>query len=439
MTGPDAPLRQARNVFCALALLTALQGCATGVALIAPGQSPQSLPPGSPLLPHGEIDYHVAPLDTLQIEVYPSQGRADRIDYGSLVRVDVGFAGQAYAIAPGDTLSIEINADTDSVMQSTVRPDGLITLPHLSKDIRAAGRSPADLSADITAQYAAIMKTPQVTVAVVSGSADFPTKVSGTYQVGLDGRLIVPELGSFPAVGKTPDAVAGQISAAARVQFRNPVRVSAALQQLTGRDTDPRVDPNGRTYFRGAAKVSPDGAVYIQPGGLLPVAGLTLSEVRSAALALVQPLYANRIEVNVAVTEAGSLSVFVGGEVRQPGRYAYSKSMTLLQLITMSGWVTDNGDLDRVLLLHPSAPAHYTVYQSNLKEVLYHGATDQDLSVGPQDIVVIPMTYIGQVDQAIDQYIRKVLPFNTAATYSYISNPVGSNVVGNSTSVTKAP
>ena len=439
MTGPRARVRQAWRLSGTLALLAALQGCATGVALIAPGQSPQALPPGSPLLPHGEIDYRVAPLDTLQIEVNPAQGRADRIDYGSLVRIDVGFAGQAYAIAPGDALSIEINADTDSVMQATVRPDGLITLPHLSKDIRAAGRSPADLGADIMTQYAAIMKAPQVTVSGVSGSADFPTKGSGTCQVWRGGKLVTPDLGAFPAVGSTPDAVAGQISAAARVQFRNPVRVSASLQQLTGRDTDPRVDPNGRTYFRGAAKVSPDGAVYIQPGGLLPVAGLTLPEVRRAALALMQPLYANRVDVNVAVTESGSLSVFVGGEVRQPGRYAYSKSMTLLQLITMSGWVTDTGDLDRVLLLHPSAPAHYTVYQSNLKEVLYHGATDQDLAVAPQDIVVIPMTYIGQVDQAIDQYIRKVLPFNTAATYSYISNPVGSNVVGNSTSVTKAP
>jgi hypothetical protein len=71
-----------------------------------------------------------------------------------------------------------------------------------------------------------------------------------------------------------------------------------------------------------------------------------------------------------------------------------------------------------------------------LNEVLYHGAVGQDLAVSPQDIVVVPSTYIGEVDQIVDQYIRKVVPFNTSASYSYIANPVGNTLTNSTTSPT---
>jgi hypothetical protein len=91
-----------------------------------------------------------------------------------------------------------------------------------------------------------------------------------------------------------------------------------------------------------------------------------------------------------------------------------------------------------VLLLHPAGPARYLVYRANLQEVLSQGAVDQDLAVSPRDIVVVPMTYIGQVDQFVDQYIRKVLPFSTGISYSYIANPVGNTVNSAATSSTSA-
>jgi protein involved in polysaccharide export with SLBB domain len=397
--------------------------------LITPGQPPQPLPADSGLLPRGQIDYRVAPLDTLQVEVNPVPGGGVRIDYGSEIRLTAGFTGQNYLVSPGDALSIEINAETDTVSQVAVRPDGMITLPHLSRDIRAAGRTLTDLGAEVAAQYAATMKSPHVTVAVVNSAADPLGRISGSYQVGLDGNLVVPGLGSFPAVGKTPDQLAAEIGGAASGRFSNPVRVFASIGQLTGREVDPRIDPNGRMYFRGPVKVSPDGSIDIQPAGQVTVTGLSLDEVRHAALARLQPLYVNRIQVGVSIADAPSMSVFVGGEVHIPGRYAFSNSMTMLKVLAQSGWVTDVGDLDGVLLLHPSGLAHYTVYRANLNEVLNHGAVGQDLALAPQDIVVVPMTSIGKVDEAIDQYIRKILPFNTAVTYSYITNPVANGVV----------
>ena len=429
------PAAAARSL-AALASFTLLQACATGVSYIAPGQPAQPIAIDSGLLPTAELAYRVYPLDTLQIEVYPANGRASLLDYGSQVRIEAGFTGQRYVIAPGDALSVQINSDSDISAQVVVRPDGMIALARLAREVEAAGRTASDLGTAIAEQYSAIMRTPQVTVDVLTSSAEQIKQISGSYQVGLDGQVIIPGLGGFAAVGKTSRALAGQIAAAARRRFRNPVQVSASPQQLTGRETDSRVDPDGRFYFRGAVKVSPEGTIFLEPGGQLSVAGLSLPDVRRAATALLQPLYANPISVNATVGESTNLSVFVAGEVRQPGRYPYSQAMTLLKVITLSGWLTEVGDLTHVLLLHPTTPRHYDVYQSNVREVLDHGAIGQDLPVAPQDIVVVPISLIGQVDQAIDQFIRKVLPFNTAVSYSYISNPTG-NTTGTTSRVTQ--
>ncbi len=43
----------------------------------------------------------------------------------------------------------------------------------------------------------------------------------------------------------------------------------------------------------------------------------------------------------------------------------------------------------------------------------------QDLKLSPRDIVIVPKSNIAKVDQWIDQYIRRVLPFGTSVSYTY--------------------
>jgi protein involved in polysaccharide export with SLBB domain len=403
-----------------------LLGCAesTGVAVLEPYATPQPLAPGSSLLPSGNVDFTVSPSDMLQIEVYPRMGQLNRIDYGSQIIVEASFSGEDYTISPGDVLGIETNDDPSATKQVVVRPDGQITLAHLSKDIPAAGMTPARLARAISRAYSEIMNSPQTTVTVVRSGADSLEKIRGSYQVGNDGKITLPGLGAFKALGQTTASLAAQMEKVARARFHNPVSVSASLGQNSGRDVDLRIDPSGRFYFRGPVKVSPDGMAFVPPGGQVKVGGMSLTHARRAVLAALQPHYQNPIDVGVSLAESARMNVFVGGEVRQPGRYPYSKSMTLLKLITTSGWTTEVGDLTRVQLLHAVTPSHYLVYSTNLLEVLELGAVGQDLALSPQDIVIVPMTTIGSLDKMVDQYIRRMIPINAAATYSYINNPV---------------
>jgi len=70
-----------------------------------------------------------------------------------------------YVIGVEDRLSISIWKEPDLSRTVTVRPDGKITSP-LIGDIRAAGRTPKELAADITTALSHFVKEPVVTVAV---------------------------------------------------------------------------------------------------------------------------------------------------------------------------------------------------------------------------------------------------------------------------------
>ena len=77
---------------------------------------------------------------------------------------------QPYIIQPGDQLDIKFFYNPELNETITVRPDGKISL-QLIDEIRAAGRSPAELDEILTERYARELRKPSVTVILRSFSA----------------------------------------------------------------------------------------------------------------------------------------------------------------------------------------------------------------------------------------------------------------------------
>ena len=91
--------------------------------------------------------------------------------------VDMG----QYVIGPGDVLSIFVyEAPPLSVTELPVRPDGRISVP-LVPDVLAAGKTPSELGATISASLKKYVNNPNVTVMVRSfqGPADRQVRVIG--------------------------------------------------------------------------------------------------------------------------------------------------------------------------------------------------------------------------------------------------------------------
>lgn len=86
----------------------------------------------------------------------------------------------AYIIGPTDVVRISVWRNPDLSVEVPVRPDGSISAP-LVGDIRASGRSPEQLAANIREELAVYIREPEVTVIVTSmGSNEFVDRVRVT-------------------------------------------------------------------------------------------------------------------------------------------------------------------------------------------------------------------------------------------------------------------
>ena len=72
-----------------------------------------------------------------------------------------------YVIGPQDVLDISVWKEPELTRPVPVRPDGKISMPLLN-DVQAAGKTPLQLSADITAGLKKFVTDPQVTVIVTT-------------------------------------------------------------------------------------------------------------------------------------------------------------------------------------------------------------------------------------------------------------------------------
>ena len=68
-----------------------------------------------------------------------------------------------YKIDVGDQVQISVWNNPDLSVTAPIRPDGKIAVP-LVGDVKAAGRAPEDLAADIEAELSSYIKAPNVTV-----------------------------------------------------------------------------------------------------------------------------------------------------------------------------------------------------------------------------------------------------------------------------------
>jgi polysaccharide biosynthesis/export protein len=89
---------------------------------------------------------------------------------------------QPYVIGVGDRLRINVWKDPELSTEAFVRPDGTVTMP-LIGDIRAKGRTPADLTKEIKQRLDRFVKDPLITVAV--------TEVN-SYQFTVTGNVAQP-------------------------------------------------------------------------------------------------------------------------------------------------------------------------------------------------------------------------------------------------------
>ncbi len=108
----------------------------------------------------------------------PSASSPDKIQRA--LRLDTSTSVDEYVLGATDVVQVSVWRNEDLSISVPVRPDGMISVP-LVGDVRASGRTPANLAEVIERELAQYIREPQVSIVVTSmGSHEYSDRVRVT-------------------------------------------------------------------------------------------------------------------------------------------------------------------------------------------------------------------------------------------------------------------
>lgn len=235
--------------------------------------------------------------------------------------------------------------------------------------------------------------------------------LSGEVVVRPDGRISLARLGEVVARGVTPEALQSDLQARYAKAFPNAfVSVSVGAPQV-------KLNEFFETLMKSAAgsarslMVRPDGKVSLPLLGEQAVIDRTVGEVQAEIASRYRQIF-RYIDVSLNVQSSAWQRIAVLGEVVRPGLYALAGPTHLMQAVALAGGFLPTAKPNSVLVVRRISDQTLSATRFDLHGLMRDGRVDFDPLLEPQDVVYVPMTTIANVNKFVDQYIRKLLPFN---------------------------
>ena len=276
----------------------------------------------------------------------------DRVEF--VFQVTRDHFGQDYVLSAGDT--IRVTSPADERLNEATRLDGVTIMPDgnvaldLIGNIRAAGKTVAQLRAELDAMYSRFYKTnPNV---VVSG-VETGTRLTDFLE-SIDSRA------------------AGGLS--------RQVNVNA------------------------------DGTLRLPLVGTVGVVGLTLDELERE----INMRYAQQIQglrVTPILAQRAPRFIYVTGEVSTPGRFELPGPTSAMQAIALAGGWNNGGNLRQIVVFRRDQNWRLMAIKLDLAGGLFgkRPIPSGEIWLRDSDIVLVPKTPILRLADAVDLYFRRTL------------------------------
>ena len=215
-------------------------------------------------------------------------------------------------------------------------------------------------------------------------SAGFPTDPAATSGEGLPALITMPDLS---------DMKSGDVDGATRVQTQQDVPAEPGQQTLP--DYHIGAGDVLRISVWREPEVSVDGVAVRSDGKIsLPLIkevvaiGLAPAELESI-LTREFAHFINNPAVTVIVKEINSQKVYLVGGVVRPGSLALRTPMTVLQVLSEAGGLTDYAKRKKIYILRKEG-GHESRLQFNYEAVLKGESPEQNIPVRAGDTIVVP-------------------------------------------------
>ena len=263
-----------------------------------------------------------------------------------------------YVIGPGDELEITLRDIEVSRETVVVRPDGNISFG-LVENVQAAGLTPTELDDLLSRELSRFLRNPKIDVGVLQykskmvsllgavQSLERGAQQSGQGRYSLKTRTTVLDL-ILVAGGSSPEAQLNEV------------------QLIRG----------GRTYELDIQKVLNTGDkehnVVLQGDDIVIVRGANLR----------------------------SKKVVILGEVAQPNVYMFPENARILEAVSQAGGLTASALRDDVRLIRVDEGTP-KMYRMDLARLVGRGDFQQNIPLQDDDIIYVPRSFIGDVNDVI--------------------------------------
>jgi polysaccharide export outer membrane protein len=182
-------------------------------------------------------------------------------------------------------------------------------------------------------------------------------------------------------------AVAPKSSAPAAASNVAP-SVAVPAEYIIGADDVMKVDFWRDKELSSEVTVRPDGKISLPLLNEIHAAGLTPAQLKDRITEEAKK-YVEDPSVTVEVKAINSRKVFIVGEVKKPGPYAITGTMTVLQLLSIAGGIGDYAKGEKITIVRNEGGQQVS-FGFNYKEVLNRKKLAQNIELKPGDTVVVP-------------------------------------------------
>lgn len=163
--------------------------------------------------------------------------------------------------------------------------------------------------------------------------------------------------------------------------------------------------------------VRSDGRISLPMLGELTVDGLSLAELTERVESQMSA-HLRRPQVLVNVQGGTARRVFVGGEVGRPGMQPLLGPLSVVQAVMVAEGLRETAAPEQAIVLRRGPAGERTVLSVNIEAVMSGKDLAQDLPLQPYDVVIVPRSGIANLGRWVDQYVRRVIPFNLGFNYT---------------------
>ncbi len=263
-----------------------------------------------------------------------------------------------YLLGVGDKLQLTLRDVKVTSEQVIVRPDGNISFAML-ENVRAAGRTPTELDDDVTLELGRFLRAPKVDVEVMEfhskivsllgaiETLERATVKSGQGRYPLKGKTTLLDI-ILEAGGTTPDA---QLDRVQLIRGDGSFRLDLRSVLASGKQKDNAI---------------------LQGGDIVIVPGTSLR----------------------------SKKVIVLGEVARPNVYMFADDARLMEALSQAGGFVEAALRNDVRLIRVVEGAAQ-MYSINFERLTSHGDFRQNVSLENDDIIFVPRSFLGDVNDVI--------------------------------------